>query len=182
MTEGLNILSPVSQCKSDSVLREACLECVDQCLEIIQLLPVETYQSSASGGSSIGTHMRHIIERIVCVLDGQEQGRVDYDHRARDPLLESDPTIAASTLATMQLRLEDLKPESAVTIEVRESVQPDNPAVVVISTLDRELMSLISHTIHHLAIIALLSRGAGYPLRVEIGKAPSTLLYERNST
>jgi uncharacterized damage-inducible protein DinB len=174
--------SPGDQSQQDFLLRDACSGCVGQCLEVVRSLPVATYRHCLPGGSSIGTHMRHIIERIACVLDGQEHGVVDYDCRARDRLLESNPETATSALEAIQDTLATLEAGATVALEVRESVQQENPAVAVASTLERELMSLISHTIHHLAIIALLSRGAGHPLRDDIGKAPSTLIYERQSS
>jgi hypothetical protein len=173
---------PGDQTRQDFLLRDACSGCVDQCLEVLRLLPVAIYRDCSPGGSSIGTHMRHIIERIACVLDGQAHGIVNYDCRARDRLLESNPETATSALEAIKDKLANLEAAATVALEVRESVQQDNPAVAVASTLERELMSLVSHTIHHLAIIALLSRGAGYPLREDIGKAPSTLIYERQSS
>lgn len=165
-----------------NILRDACSECVDQCLEIVQTLPVALYRHSSSASASIGTHMRHIIERISCVLEGQEQGLVDYDSRARDQLLETNPENAGNALNSIRNALAELVSNPQETLQVQESVHQDNPAVAVASTLERELMSLVSHTIHHLAIIALLARGAGHPLRDDIGKAASTILYERAST
>ena len=126
--------------------------------------------------------MRHIIERISCVLDSQPEGLVDYDARARDRLLEANPENATSALEGIRELLATLGAESEVPLQVKESVHQDNPAVAVASTLERELMSLVSHTIHHLAIIALLARSAGHQLRDDIGKAPSTIIYERSAS
>lgn len=126
--------------------------------------------------------MRHIIERISCVLDGLSRNMVDYDSRARDQLLEANPESADSALTGIQDALAALEMNQRVPVQVRESVHQDNPAVAVASTLERELMSLVSHTIHHLALIALLARSAGYPLRDDIGKAPSTIIHERSSS
>ena len=164
------------------ILRDACSECVEQCLEVVRSLPVAVYRDSSPASSSIGTHMRHIIERISCVLDGQDRSLVDYDSRARDQLLEANPERASSALSGIQDTLANLDSDQQVPLQVRESVHQDNPAVAVASTLERELMSLVSHTIHHLAIIALLARNAGHPLRNDIGKAPSTIIYERSSS
>jgi len=164
------------------ILRDACSECVDQCLEVVRSLPVAIYRDSSPASSSIGTHMRHIIERISCVLDGRDQGLVDYDSRARDQLLEANPESAGSALTGIQDSLATLGSDQEAPLQVKESVHQDNPAVAVASTLERELMSLVSHTIHHLAIIALLARSAGHPLRGDIGKAPSTIIYERSSS
>ncbi|MBT8145201.1 MAG: hypothetical protein KJN90_00020 [Gammaproteobacteria bacterium] len=126
--------------------------------------------------------MRHIIERISCVLDGQARGVVDYDCRSRDQLLEANPGSAEDALKGIQDSMDKLGIEAEIPLQVRESVHQDSPAVAIASTLERELMSLVSHTIHHLAIIALLARGAGHQLRSDIGKAPSTIKYERSTS
>ena len=170
------------QAQECSVLREACSDCVDQCLEVVRSLPVAIYRHSAPASSSIGTHMRHIIERVYCVLDGQVQGLVDYDARPRDQLLETDPEEAGSALLEIRDKLVTLDNYREYPLQVMESVHQENPAVAVASNLERELMSLVSHTIHHLAIIVLLARAAGHPLRADIGKAPSTIIYERSAT
>ena len=171
--------SPDRGSQEIGILRNACSECVEQCLEVVQGLPASVYRHSSHQSSSIGTHMRHIIERISCVLDGREQGLVNYDSRARDQVLEASPEAAAQALQQFQDTLADLDSDGEI-LQVRESVHQDCPAVAVASSLERELMSLISHTIHHLAIIALLARRLDCPLRREIGKAPSTLIYERS--
>ncbi|MDB3909913.1 hypothetical protein N9390_10335 [Gammaproteobacteria bacterium] len=41
------------------------------------------------------------------------------------------------------------------------------------------MMGLITHSIHHLAVIALQAKAFGYPLNDDFGKAASTLVYER---
>ena len=88
-----------------------------------------------------------------------------------------------------------LSEELGKTITVRESVYHQGPSVEIPSTVDRELMGLISHSIHHLAhrahtaismndthlaIIALITKSFGYRLDSDFGKAPSTILYERS--
>jgi hypothetical protein len=52
--------------------------------------------------------------------------------------------------------------------------------VSITSTVDRELMALITHSIHHLAIIALIVKSYGYEMDDDFGKAPSTIVYERH--
>ena len=47
------------------------------------------------------------------------------------------------------------------------------------STIERELKFLVSHTVHHYAIIALQLRHQGVEPGPEFGVAPSTLRYEQ---
>ena len=158
---------------------DACCYCLGQCLEVVQGLPDPVYSRSAAGSSAIGVHVRHIIERVLCVLEGMETGQVDYDCRARQRLLEESPAAALRALESLKARLAMLPTEANIPLQARESVHPEVQPVAIASTLNRELMSLISHTTHHLALISLLARSRGIELAAEIGKAPSTLIHER---
>jgi len=180
MTQSQTVSRLPATVRRAEILIDACSACVQQCLDIVQHLPAETYGRSTIDHSPIGTHMRHIIERIACVLDGLESGLVDYDHRARDFEMASDPQTAVRALTRIQKALACLGPGCSPVLRVSESVHEDQPAVTVDSSLERELMSLVSHTIHHLAIITMLARSLGHPLADHIGKAPSTIIYERS--
>lgn len=160
-------------------MQDACLQCVNQCLAVVQGLPATVYSYSGQDTSSIGIHTRHIIERILCVLEGVNCGTVNYDHRARNQELETCSASAVRVLGEIRSRLAALELDQAHKLQIVESVHQDRAAVAVASTLERELMSLVSHTIHHLAIIALLARSRGVSVDADIGKAPSTLIHER---
>ena len=84
-------------------------------------------------------------------------------------------------LTSIGRRIERLQqlPFSNELITVKESVLPTKPAIEITSTMERELMGLITHSIHHLAIIALIARSFGHQLDSDLGKAPSTIAYER---
>jgi uncharacterized damage-inducible protein DinB len=180
MSQGQTVSSRSDTARLAEILVNACSCCVGQCLEVVQRLPAEIYSNSTAASSSIGTHMRHIVERISCVLDGLETGVVEYDRRARDTRLETSPEAAGRAMLRLQQSLDNLAPGCAANLRVSESVHEDQPPVTVASSLDRELMSLVSHTIHHLAIIAMLARSQGITLPDSVGKAPSTILYERS--
>ena len=53
-----------------------------------------------------------------------------------------------------------------------------SPAVEINSTLERKLMGLVTQSIHHLAIIALLAKSFGHQMGGDFGKAPSAIVYE----
>jgi len=164
----------------DLVLKQACSHCIEQCIEVVQVLPRQSYACASRPSSAIGTHVRHIIERFGCLLDGMVSGLVDYDARARSAALELDAELALACLQDLCARLASLESDAGKTLQVSETVDENLPPVVLSSTLERELLSLVSHTIHHLAIIALLARSTGVVLPEEVGKAPSTLRFDRS--
>ncbi len=63
-------------------------------------------------------------------------------------------------------------------IDVKEFVLLYSPAVEINRALERELMGLVPHSIHHLAIIALRAKSFGHQMGTDFGKAPSAIVYE----
>ncbi|MEX0964809.1 MAG: hypothetical protein WDZ52_12290 [Pseudohongiellaceae bacterium] len=167
---------------AQSMLINGCINCIEQCNQILNTVSHENYIDASMGGASIGAHIRHILDKFHCFFVGLPEACIDYDTRKRDREIESNIGAAAFALATVGRRIEQLRqaPARDGFIEVREAVLAPSPAVGVSSTLERELMSLITHSIHHLAIIALIAKSFGYPIDDDFGKAPSTLVYERN--
>jgi hypothetical protein len=54
--------------------------------------------------------------------------------------------------------------------------------VLSASTALRELQFLVSHTVHHYAVIALILRARGLEPGPDFGVAPSTLKYEQETS
>lgn len=139
--------------------------------------------SGPYGGNGIGRQVRHILEHVQSLLYGA-RGDLDYDDRARDPGLEQDPDQALAELAVLDDRLAreiaPLPPE----MPIRVACVCDTPAgpqrTWTPSSLQRELMFLISHTVHHMALIAMLAEEAGVRTGDDFGVAPSTLRYWRS--
>ena len=160
-------------------LVEGCAACIEQCGDLLRGMPDEIFAGSVGGVSSIGVHVRHIIDRYQCFFDGLGAGRINYDDRRRGTPVETEVATAAGAVADTRRRCDIRHLESrGADIVVRELVHYDGEPASADSTLDRELMGLITHSIHHLAIIALLARNQGYPVPKNLGKAPSTIAAE----
>ena len=165
-------------------LINGCIDCVDQCGALLRDMPGEVFASRGDGNSSIGTHVRHIVDRYQCFFNGLGAGSIDYDDRTRGTPVETDVQSATGALAETRGRFEDLDREGSQgnarhgAISVRELVHYQGEPAIAASTLDRELMGLITHSIHHLAIIAMIARAADFPVPPNLGKAPSTVAAE----
>ena len=162
-------------------LRQGCHFCLEQCDQLLSVLSAEDYASSAEM-SSIGAHVRHILERFQCFLSGLNEGSIDYDARKRDRSLETNKQAALFALTTVSRRIEELglQDHAGQELNIRESVHPQLEPALASSSVERELVSLISHSVHHLAIIAMLARPLGYQFDSDFGKAPSTIIHEKN--
>lgn len=174
-------LNPITPPLDNSQLIDGCQHCLTQCETLLEQLSRLDYLDCA-GGSSVGTHIRHVLERFQSFFDGLPEAYVDYDRRRRDSLLETDPAAASEALSALAAQLSDLDlvSDPKIGIRVHESVYHAGPAVTILSTVPRELMSLITHTTHHLAIIKLLVKPLGYSLESDFGKAASTIRFERD--
>lgn len=166
---------------SESLLIEGCINCIDQCDQLLKIIPQSVYTDGSKVGVSIGAHVRHILDRFHCFFSGLQAACVDYDARKRDREIEHNLEAATFALAIVARRVEQLSQMqfSAEIIQIKESVHPSNPAVEISSTVEREMMDLITHSIHHLAIISLIAKSFGYQMGTDFGKAPSTIVYER---
>jgi uncharacterized damage-inducible protein DinB len=104
-------------------------------------------------GSSIGQHIRHILEFYECLLGNLDKGYFSYDHRKRDLLLETQlvearGSVKRSVNMLSMLDLDkDLRMESELPGEACHSMQS--------TTLKRELAYLADHGVHHLAMVRI---------------------------
>lgn len=128
---------------------------------------------AAVPGGSIGAHIRHNLDHCRCLLAGLASGRVDYSARGRDPRTETDRRHALAELARLRQALADLRTSGA--LQVRRESDPDGGYAT--SSLARELDFLMSHGVHHYAIVAILCRLQGIDPEPDFGVAPSTLRY-----
>lgn len=131
---------------------------------------------------SVGAHVRHCIDCYRCFLEGLETSRVDYDARGRDPRVEVEPAAAACVIDQLIERLEALEGSNVETpLQVRADAAAWRGSLLRwgSSTLGRELQFLLSHTVHHYALIAMLLRSHGIEPDPSFGVAPSTLSFHQ---
>lgn len=127
---------------------------------------------------TIGGHVRHCLDHIRAILDGFSIGVVDYDHRERGTHIESDPYAARDEIRRLRRLAEDLS-HVETSVPVRVAIMPtrDGERVDLLSTLGRELAFVLSHTIHHNAMIKGMAVTLGLSLPQTFGYAPSTLAH-----
>ncbi|GMW02054.1 MAG: hypothetical protein AMXMBFR84_31900 [Candidatus Hydrogenedentota bacterium] len=158
----------------DSVLT-GCIEAFRRC-EIVADAASEIYFSTRSlGGQTIGSHMRHCLDHLLCFLRGIETGAMDYDQRDRNPIIESNARAFRVALAAAMERLQAINPTALTTVvSVRQSPASGVHAVAMQSTVGRELMFLSHHTIHHVAMAMHLAESLKLSISPELSLAYST--------
>ena len=159
-------------------LTSECIAVLQQGAAVLQRLDDTQYNSTRGlpVRSGVGAHFRHCLEFYDNFLNGVAESRVDYQRRERDPLTETDREFALTKIAATIDALENLPAhDGAIALLVRvEDAAIDSWRN---SSVGRELQSLLSHTIHHYALIALMLRLNGVEPGAEFGVAPSTLDY-----
>jgi len=148
-----------------------CLEACRRCDAVIDAVVGQ----DLSAFPAVGPHLRHCVDHFRLLLDGWRSGCVDYDARPRDLRLERDPRAVRDALdgisaSLSELNSADLRRE----LTVIQSAAPGRPPLSSPSRLERELVFLSGHTIHHIAIMVLAAREAGVELPARLAVAYST--------
>lgn len=155
------------------------LALLEQGCSLLASLSDELYAGAPPERSSVGAQYRHVLDHYGALLTGLGSGLVDYDARARDPVLEASREAAdrhtRDVIETLSRLGESDLPRpllvhAAAAPEDRET--PPQP-----SSLGRELLFVVSHTVHHFAIIRLLLEDLGWTCDTDFGVAPSTLAF-----
>ena len=143
-----------------------------------------THIASPYFSASPGHHFRHILDHYLCFLDTNKNQQINYDDRLRNQTIETRRDYAQRIVHSIIEQLKDYNGnDNSQPINVTLTTQLDNQASTatapVQSTLNRELVFLHSHTIHHLALIAVMLRLMHIDVEDSLGVAPSTLIYEQ---
>lgn len=154
--------------------------------KLVRALSADTYtlRVPLAFNACIGGHYRHCLDHFTSLLRALDADTVDYDQRARDVRIESQPEFALALTRQMRAQLERL-PLGALDLPVRARcevsyAQGDSP--VTGSTFGREMVYAIAHAIHHYALISVMARLMDAKLPEHFGVAPSTLAHNAKQT
>lgn len=129
--------------------------------------------------NTIGKHVRHILEFYTCLLEGIENKSVDYDARKRNLDLENYTQKALETSNFISEKLLNL--DNKVELELFATLPHDR--VKLTTTIERELLYVLEHTIHHFAIIKIAVKNEFPHIKVtdDFGVAYATLQHQTES-
>jgi uncharacterized damage-inducible protein DinB len=125
----------------------------------------------------VGAHFRHCLDSYQSFIRGLSAGHINYDQRERDERIAQNRAYAVKRIEGVIESLRRLSPAASD----RSCFVRQDAADWAQSSLKRELQFLLSHTVHHYALIALMLRAQGYDPAAEFGVAPSTLAYWREA-
>lgn len=158
-------------------------EVLEQGLCLLNGLEAETYAEKipVAYNASIGAHYRHSLDHFCCLFTALDSGEVNYDCRARDPRIETDPNYALNETRRLLALSQEIELEAMdLPVRVRCKVSyahDDSPELS--SVFGREVMYSIAHAIHHYAMIGIICRLQGSALPEGFGVAPSTIQHQK---
>ena len=132
-------------------------------------------------GSTVGQHMRHILEFYLLLVTGSSDGIISYDRRERDIRIENNISFALSTADRLLLDIETLELSESVKLDA-DYTNDGTSQNLIKSTIGRELAYCIEHSIHHQAIIkaGLFTMELSDLVNEHFGVAYSTIRYRNN--
>ena len=159
------------------------LSCLHQGIALLGTLPAGFYTHRCTDvfNSTIGGHMRHNLDHYDAFVKGFDLGKVDYDARERDAQIETDPEAAIALSRRLIPQIEALG-QADMDGPLRIRMDDGGDTSWSDTSLRRELQFLLSHTIHHYALIVSIATRYGFcGFPENFGVAPSTLHFHEAS-
>lgn len=145
---------------------------------VVEQLSAPQYTASITPcDSGIGPHVRHILDHYDALWAGLESGHINYDLRQRDRETETRRSAAIDRIDTTVQRLQSLaeaNPNIALTV-CMDCGSEHSTHIAADTSLLRELQFLVSHTVHHDALIGAAAATLSIIIAEDFGVAPSTL-------
>jgi uncharacterized damage-inducible protein DinB len=144
---------------------------------MIERMDDDAYTMPAPGRTSggIGGHVRHCLDHIGALVEATRTGICEYDRRQRGTDVETCRAVAARRIVELCERLTAF--DSSLLDDpllVETQIDPKGAMILTRSSVCREVAFVISHTIHHNAIVAQLMRARGESVGERFGLAPAT--------
>lgn len=174
----LSASSTPARRRTDRLL--ACLAAeIERGIEVIRGLDEESYRRASLCSGSVGAQFRHNLDFLNAFLTAAGADRVDYNDRERDRVVEIDREYAIEKFLRVVGKLRELKKSD---LERSVLVRSETGAALWHrSSLGRELEFVLSHTVHHHALIAEKLAANGDNAVRDFGVAPSTLEFWNRS-
>ncbi len=160
--------------------KESLASLLRQLAEVVGAMSDEQYtrKGLAHVEGSAGGHVRHSLDHVDALMGSLSTGCVDYESRERGTDIETNRDAAVTKLQTLAERLAAIDlDDMAQPVRVIVRFMSDRPTIATGSSFGRELAFVLSHTIHHDALIAVIARDLGIELPTYFGYAPSSVAF-----
>ncbi len=139
--------------------------------DLCKKLPILSY-------SSIGMHIRHILEFYTCLIEARQTKIINYDSRKRNTELENNTDICVFLIDDIIKSINSFNDDEDLTLIADYSKEVNKEETITLKTsLYRELLYNIEHCTHHMAIIKIGLKALEKEISIHegFGVAPSTI-------
>ncbi len=162
------------------------VEVVEQAISLLDDISLSDYQQVLAPHftSSIGTHIRHIIDHFLALKNASASGDINYNKRNRNSDIELSPAAAIAAFKSITDWLYHTCSNQLVNQRVSVLTEidiSDTRSTSCESTFERELVFVASHAIHHYALIRIIRKMQGKDLPEFFGYAPATITHLTHS-
>ncbi|WP_459211676.1 DinB family protein [Aquimarina rhabdastrellae] len=136
-------------------------------ISLIDAIDDKTYcdASVAPYYSSIGSHIRHVLDFFNCIIGGLDTNNVDLTARKRDETIATDKEAAKAFIYELQETLNSfVGANTDYLLHVTDNLGQGK--VTVDYTLESILAHANSHAIHHYAVIGYILSFLGIELKI----------------
>src|SRR5262245_20865420 len=163
-------------------LIQSVLETLEQGEALLSQLSDEEYtrQVAIAFNASIGGHYRHCLDHFRSLLNSATGGDLNYDHRERGTLIESDRFAALNATRELREGYQQVDPVllmRPLNVTCKTSYATSGSQASP-STVGREIMYSVAHAVHHYALIGVMCGVSGLKMPAGFGVAPSTLKHQ----
>ncbi len=162
------------------------VDAVEQAISLLDDMNLTDYQQVLAPhfSSSIGAHIRHIVDHFMAVKimmeDADSNTEINYNKRNRHSDVEQFPQAASAACKEISSWLRETCSNQLLNQKVLVTTEIDIShctSTTCESTLERELVFAASHAIHHYAFIRIIRNMQGKELPKFFGYAPATIAH-----
>lgn len=160
------------------------IDSLEQMIDFIENLSDDIYKQAPKPlfDSSIGQHLRHILDLYMAIVMASDLQKINYDVRRRGLALETDRSEGIKELVFVCDWLKSLDVTTlALSAEISTEVSVcSEQTAMLASTVGREVCFASSHLTHHLALMAAIAKFLGQTVSADLGVAPTTATFLRS--
>lgn len=160
------------------------IESLEQIIDFIQELSDEIYTKIPEPlfNSSIGQHLRHILDLYMALIISNGLQNINYDVRRRGSLLETNRNEGIKELFIVRDWLKSLDVmQLNINTNIATEVSVSTKVIAKFtSTVGREICFVTTHLTHHLALMAAIAKFLGLSVNTNLGVAPTTATFLRS--
>jgi hypothetical protein len=169
----------------DRELIQSVLEILRQGEGLLAEITDENYTRTVpvAFNASIGGHYRHCLDHFRTLLDAARAGDLNYDHRERGTLVETDRFAALNATRELGEGYAELDPvflARPLTVTCKTSYATTGSQASP-STVGREIMYAVAHAVHHYALMGVMGGIMELRMSAGFGVAPSTQKYQQET-